>query len=78
MTNAHVVEGCDSLTVEGEPLRVIAASESLDLAILTPASPRTTADYLSFATKPARLNSDITVAGFPLQGILSVLISTQK
>ena len=77
MTNAHVIEGCDSLTVDGEPLRVIAASEPFDLAILTPASARTTANYLSFAQTPARLNSDITVAGFPLQGILSGLNITR-
>ena len=77
MTNAHVIEGCDSPTVDGEPLRVIAASEPFDLALLTPAVPRTTASYLSFAQTPARLNSDITVAGFPLQGILSGLNITR-
>jgi len=77
MTNAHVVAGCDSLTVAGEPLRVVAASEPFDLAILTPQTPRKAADFLSFASKPARLNSDITVAGFPLQGILSGLNITR-
>ncbi|MFZ3585041.1 S1 family peptidase [Loktanella sp. DJP18] len=77
MTNAHVVKGCDSLTVDGDPLRVVSASEPFDLAILTPQTPRKTTHFLSFASKPARLNSDITVAGFPLQGILSGLNITR-
>ncbi len=77
MTNSHVVEDCDSLTVDGEPLRVVSASEPFDLAILEAATPRMTSHFLSFASKPARLNSDITVAGFPLQGILSGLNITR-
>ena len=58
-------------------MRVIAASEPFDLAILTPVTPRIADNFLSFAAKPARLNSDITVAGFPLQGILSGLNITR-
>jgi len=77
MTNAHVIENCDTPTVEGEALRVIAASEPFDLALLAPVAPRQAAHFLSFAAKPARLNSDITVAGFPLQGILSGLNITR-
>jgi serine protease Do len=77
MTNAHVIEDCDTLTVEGEALRVIAASEPFDLALLAPAAPRKAEHFLSFAAKPARLNSDITIAGFPLQGILSGLNITR-
>lgn len=77
MTNAHVIMDCDTLKVDGEPLRVIAASEPFDLAILTPVTPRRADNFLSFAAKPARLNSDITVAGFPLQGILSGLNITR-
>ena len=77
MTNAHVIEDCDTLTVEGKALRVIAASEPFDLAILTPVTPSIAGNFLSFAAKPARLNSDITVAGFPFQGILSGLNITR-
>ncbi|MGB3243600.1 MAG: serine protease, partial [Sulfitobacter sp.] len=77
MTNAHVVAGCDSLTVNGEPMDGVATSEPFDLAILAPQTPRTAAHFLSFASKPARLNSDITVAGFPLQGILRGLNITR-
>jgi S1-C subfamily serine protease len=77
MTNAHVIEDCDTLTIEGEALRIIAASEPFDLALLAPAAPRKAEHFLSFAAKPARLNSDITVAGFPLQGILSGLNITR-
>jgi len=77
MTNAHVIEDCDTLTVDGEALRVIAASEPFDLTLLAPVAPRQVARFLPFAAKPARLNSDITVAGFPLQGILSGLNITR-
>jgi len=77
MTNAHVVAGCDSITVDGEPLRVVSASEPFDLAVLTPQTPRKAAHFLTFASKPARLNSDITVAGYPLQSILSGLNITR-
>lgn len=77
MTNAHVIEDCDTLAIEGEALRIIAASEPFDLALLAPVAPRQAAHFLSFAAKPARLNSDITVAGFPLQGILSGLNITR-
>lgn len=77
MTNAHVVKDCDKLDVEGEIMRVGASSEPFDLAILTPVVPRSAEQFLSFAPKPARLNSDITVAGFPLQSILSGLNITR-
>lgn len=77
MTNAHVVKDCDKLDVEGEIMRVVASSEPFDLAILTPVVTRSAEQFLSFAPKPARLNSDITVAGFPLQSILSGLNITR-
>ncbi|WP_386683045.1 serine protease [Loktanella sp. R86503] len=77
MTNAHVIKDCDTLTVEGEALRVIAASDTFDLALLAPVVPHQTEHFLSFAAKPARLNSDITIAGFPLQGILNGLNITR-
>ncbi len=77
MTNAHVVNDCEKLEVDGEMMKVIASSEPFDLAIIAPASPRQADQFLYFAPKPARLNSDITVAGFPLQSILRGLNITR-
>jgi serine protease Do len=77
VTDAHLIEDCHTLTVDGGALLVIAASDPFDLALLAPVAHRQAAHLLSFAAKPARLNSDITVAGFPLQGILSGLNITR-
>lgn len=78
MTNAHVVEGCGALKVAGRPQSVIAIDTKLDLAVLgsDDGLPKM-ADVLAFATAPARLNSDVTVAGFPLNGLLSTLNVTR-
>lgn len=67
LTNAHVVENCDVLKIDGSPVTLVKASESFDLALLQaePAS-----SIASFASSPARLNQDITVVGFPLSGLL--------
>lgn len=77
MTNSHVVEGCDRLTVDGHPATVTAESESFDLAVLEPLRPRGSYRFLSFADQAARLNSDITVAGFPLAQLLGGLNITR-
>ena len=77
MTNAHVVEDCDRLSVGTELFTVLAASETYDLALLAPRLPREEARFLGFATAPARLNSDVTVAGFPLQDVLTGLNITR-
>lgn len=67
LTNAHVIEGCTSVKVNGEPASIVTSSENFDLALLL-ASP--TSNIASFATKPARLNEDIIVAGYPLSFML--------
>ncbi len=78
MTNAHVVEGCGRLAVDGAAAGLAAIDTRLDLAILTrDAGLPEGAAALSFATTPARLNSDITVAGFPLKGLLDTLNVTR-
>ncbi|TNB49534.1 trypsin-like peptidase domain-containing protein [Martelella lutilitoris] len=78
MTNAHVVEGCGRLAVDGAEAALAAVDARLDLAILRRGSrlPEE-AEALAFAATPARLNSDVTVAGFPLKGLLDTLNVTR-
>ena len=71
MTNNHVISGCDSVTIDAEPTVIVAQSESFDLAILGVDPMKATDSYLSFASGPARLNSDVTVAEYPLFPLLA-------
>lgn len=75
LTNAHVVEGCRSITVDGEPVTVLAEDDSFDLALLQ--TGQRPAEFAVFAAAPAQLNSDIVVAGYPLRDILSDLNVTR-
>ncbi|MFN3576818.1 MAG: serine protease, partial [Tabrizicola sp.] len=69
LTNNHVVRGCRTLTVGGQPATVIATDEGFDLALLRTSAPPEGAPA-QFAAKPARLNSDVTVVGYPLPDLL--------
>jgi serine protease Do len=76
LTNAHVVEGCAQLTFDGIPAGVISSSEEYDLALLQVSG--WNGDVVAiFSPTPARLNSDVTVVGYPLSGILSGLNVTR-
>ena len=68
LTNAHVVNGCSSITVDGEAATLLAASNDFDLALLKVDSAK--GPVASFSAAPAKLNSDVTVVGFPLSGLL--------
>ncbi len=76
LTNQHVISGCGSLTVDGYLATVLAEDPVFDLALLQ-------VDALSgdavatFAGSPARLNSDVTVVGYPLSGLLGGLNVTR-
>ena len=80
LTNYHVVEGCRNLSANGASVMIDKVSEEDDLALLSPAGEfsllvgRPTA---SFAYEAAELNQDITVAGFPLGGVLGGLNITR-
>lgn len=76
ITNAHVVAGCETLKINGRPVSLLAVDESFDLALLKDAPPETGV-VAKFAPRPAGLNADITVAGYPLTGILSGLNVTR-
>ncbi|MCU9839355.1 trypsin-like peptidase domain-containing protein [Ruegeria sp. WL0004] len=72
LTNAHVVDGCRFLKLNGFPAEIVSISDSFDLAaVKTDASLPSTP--LWFSASPAKLNSDVTIAGFPLHGLLGGL-----
>lgn len=69
LTNSHVVSDCKTLLVDGLPAVNVGEDSAFDLAlvqvsIVPPTQPA------KFSDKPARLNSDVTVIGFPLPEIL--------
>lgn len=76
LTNHHVVDGCASLTINGEPVSVVNEDEDYDLALLS-APWMKGLTPLPFSPRPAALNADVTVAGFPLAGLLSGLNITR-
>lgn len=72
LTNAHVIQDCGSITVDGKPAKIIAVSQTFDLAVLKP-NVVDEISYLTFARTEAGLNADITIAGYPLHGLLGGL-----
>lgn len=76
LTNGHVVGACDAVAVDGAPARVISTSQSVDLALLQIAPDRVSG-VARFSAAPAGLNADITVTGFPLNGLLTGLNVTR-
>lgn len=78
VTNHHVVEGCRRMIVDGrDEARVLATDEKNDLALLLHRVTRKPEEVASFARAEARLNSDVTVVGFPLYGLLGGLNVTR-
>ncbi|MEQ5869925.1 trypsin-like peptidase domain-containing protein [Sagittula sp. NFXS13] len=76
LTNAHVVDTCDSITVNGERAFLVAADGKRDLALLLSASVRAKAVAI-FSDAPARLNADVTVLGYPFADVLGGLNVTR-
>jgi len=76
LTNNHVVQGCTSVSIDGLPAAIVATDAAFDLALLRVA-PAPTAEPAQFAEKPARLNSDVTVIGYPLPDLLGGLNVTR-
>lgn len=74
VTNAHVVEGCTSITAGGQPVVLVDQSDTFDLAILKGAASE---HFAKFSDEPARLNSDVTAVGFPYAGMLGGLNVTR-
>jgi S1-C subfamily serine protease len=76
LTNAHVVDGCRRIEVDGTPGSIVAESEIFDLAILNARDLRDRVPA-QFASQPAGLNADVTTAGYPLSDILDGLNVTR-
>lgn len=76
LTNAHVIEDCTSISVNDRPASLVSKSKTFDLALLQ-------TDFIDggavaqFSPKPARLNSDVTVSGYPYAGLLGGLNITR-
>ncbi|WP_022702957.1 S1 family peptidase [Pseudorhodobacter ferrugineus] len=69
LTNAHVIDGCSTLRIGQNTATVLDTSADFDLALLSVALP-TAPNVAAFAQGPARLNSDVTVVGYPLSSVL--------
>ncbi len=76
LTNAHVVDGCERISVDDLDAKLLATEENFDLALLQ-VPDLDLKGVAVFADTPASLNSDITTAGFPLAGLLGGLNITR-
>ena len=76
LTNAHVVQDCGAISIEGAPATVIQSDPSIDLALLHGSS-LAGQPAAEFSANPAMLNSDVTVVGYPLAGLLGGLNVTR-
>lgn len=68
VTNNHVIEGCTRITLDGAEGRVIDTSPQFDIAVVQ-ADPQGK-PFLPFSDGMPRLNSDVTVVGYPFFGLL--------
>ena len=75
VTNAHVIEECTTIQVNGGTARAVASDTENDLAVLW--TGQTSDAFVHISPTGARLNADITVSGFPLLGLLDGLSITR-
>lgn len=76
LTNAHVVKDCELILIDGSPVVLIQADAINDLALLL--GPSLAGQKVAeFSSNPAMLNSDVTVVGYPLAGLLGGLNVTR-
>ncbi len=76
LTNAHVIEGCKAISVDGQNAQMIAVSDEFDLALLQSEAVQNKAVAV-FSASSAKLNSDVTAAGYPYAGMLGGLNITR-
>ncbi len=76
LTNSHVVKGCSKIRVDGQQASLLDASEDLDLALLQTRNFEAKSIAV-FSARPAMLNSDVTVVGYPYAGLLGGLNVTR-
>jgi serine protease Do len=76
LTNAHVIENCTSILIDGITMTRVSSDSDVDLALLV--SPSLKGQVVAvFSANPAMLNSDVTVIGYPLAGLLGGLNVTR-
>ena len=72
LTSVEAVTGCDRITLdETYVAEVVARDEALGLALLRPITPLAPMDYARFQGAVPRLKSEIAVAGYSYEGMLS-------
>ncbi|MEP5000698.1 MAG: serine protease [Paracoccaceae bacterium] len=76
LTNAHVVDDCKAILVDGKAASLIDASNDFDLALLLTEDLKAKGIAV-FSASPALLNSDVTAVGFPYAGLLGGLNVTR-
>lgn len=76
LTNAHVVDGCSTILVDGENANLLETSSAFDLAILK-TKISNDKNVAMFSANPAKLNSDVTAIGFPYADLLGGLNVTR-
>ena len=74
VTNAHVVAGCAQIMVGGQRATALAADTANDLALI--ALPGDRGAVAPLRPTAARLGESVTIAGFPLEGLLAGLSVT--
>jgi NitT/TauT family transport system substrate-binding protein len=75
ITNHHVINGCNWLTVDGKMGgRLLASDQTRDLALVSIAND--SGPIASVRTTRIQLNESITAAGFPLEGAFSGIAIT--
>lgn len=71
MTTAEAVAGCTRVMVNGRyEMTVTYSDPALGLAVLRPTQALAPSTYAGFPTIPARIRTDIAVAGYPYEGAL--------
>jgi len=71
LTTSQAVAGCTRVVVDGQYGMTVALDDpAAGIAVLSPLQPLAPRTYAGFAQAPARLRSDIVVAGFPYDGTL--------
>jgi S1-C subfamily serine protease/peptidoglycan hydrolase-like protein with peptidoglycan-binding domain len=72
LTTTEVIGQCTRLLIDDvHEVELTYRNDDLGLAVLRPRSQLAPMSYATFAPAPARLRSDIAVAGFPFNGALS-------
>jgi serine protease Do len=77
VTNHHVIDECSEIRINGNLATVEFKSKEFDIAVIHTNQVNIQPDFIKISPKAARLNSDVTVAGFPYNGILDSLNITR-